>query len=207
MPVAVLSGFGLSLAAPLIARVGRWRGWVFALLPLALTVYFLTFAPAITDGETITTTFDWVPSLGVQLSFALDGLSWVFALIVTGIGFAIFVYAGAYFGEDPLVGRFYAYILMFMASMLGVVLSNNLVTLFVFWELTSFSSYLLIGFKHKEDEARKAALQALLVTGGGGLALMAGLILLGLAGGTFEISAVIAGEDLTGHANYIPIVL
>ncbi|NLE51795.1 MAG: putative monovalent cation/H+ antiporter subunit A [Chloroflexi bacterium] len=207
MPVAVLSGFGLSLAAPLIARVGRWRGWVFALLPLALTVYFLTFAPAITDGETITTTFDWVPSLGVQLSFALDGLSWVFALIVTGIGFAIFVYAGAYFGEDPLVGRFYAYILMFMASMLGVVLSNNLVTLFVFWELTSFSSYLLIGFKHKEDEARKAALQALLVTGGGGLALMAGLILLGLAGGTFEISALIAGEDLTGHANYIPIVL
>ncbi len=207
MPVAVLSGFGLSLAAIWLSRVGRLRGWLFALLPLALTVYFLSFAPAIADGDEIIHTLNWVPSLDVTLSFHLDGLSWVFALIVSGIGFFIFVYAGAYFGDDPLVGRFYAYILIFMASMLGLVLADNLLAVFIFWELTSFSSYLLIGFKHEDEAARKAALQALLVTGGGGLALMAGLILLGLAGGTFEISALVAADPLTGHANYVPIVL
>lgn len=207
MHIAVLSGFGLSLAAPWITRIGRLSGWLLALLPLAITVYFLSFAPAIADSETIAASFAWVPSLDVQLSFALDGLSWIFALLVSGIGFAIFVYAGAYMGDDPLIGRFYAYMLIFMSSMLGLVLADNLVTLFVFWELTSFSSYLLIGFKHKDEEARKAALQALLVTGGGGLALMAGLILMGLAGNSFDISTLTAGEALTGHANYVPIVL
>jgi len=207
MHVAVLSGFVFSLAAIWIARVGKLRGWLFALLPLALTAYFLSFAPRIADGDAIIHTLEWVPSLDIALSFHLDGLSWVFALLVSGIGFFVFVYAGDYFGNDPLVGRFYAYILIFMASMLGLVLADNLIALFIFWELTSFSSYLLIGFKHEDEAARKAALQALLVTGGGGLALMAGLILLGLAGGTFEISALLAGEGVTGHAHYVPIAL
>lgn len=207
MHIAVLSGFGVSLAAIWIARVGRLRGWLFALLPLALTVYFLTFAPAIADGESIVRSYSWVPSLDSQLSFHLDGLSWLFALLVTGIGTLVFVYAGAYLGDDPLAGRFFAYILIFMASMLGLVLADNLIALFIFWELTSFSSYLLIGFKHEDEAARKAALQALLVTGGGGLALMAGLILMGLAGGSFEISTLVAGEDLTAHAHYVPIAL
>ena len=207
MHIAVLSGFGVSLAAIWIAQVGKLRGWLFALLPLALTAYFLSFAPAIADGEAITHSFAWVPSLDIELSFRLDGLSWLFALLVSGIGALVFIYAGAYFGDDPLVGRFYAYILIFMASMLGLVLADNLIALFIFWELTSFSSYLLIGFKHEDEAARKAALQALLVTGGGGLALLAGLILLGLAGGSFEISTLLAGGDLTEHAHYVPIAL
>lgn len=207
MLIAVLSGFGFSLAAPWVARIGRLRGWLFALLPLALTLYFLSFTPAVIAGEAITASYSWVPSLGIQLSFNLDGLSWLFALLVSGIGAFIFIYAGAYMADEPLVGRFYAYILIFMASMLGLVLADNLIALFIFWELTSFSSYLLIGFKHSDEAARKAALQALLITSGGGLALMAGLILLGLAGNSFEISTLVAGEGISEHPLYVPILL
>lgn len=207
MLIAVLSGFGFSFAAPWAVRIGRLRGWLFALLPLALSLYFISFTPAITAGESIRASYSWVPSLGVQLSFNLDGLSWLFALLVSGIGFFIFIYAGAYLADEPLIGRFYAYILIFMASMLGLVLADNLISLFIFWELTSFSSYLLIGFKHKDEKARKAALQALLVTGGGGLALMAGLILLGLAGNSFEISTLVAGGGVAEHPLYVPILL
>lgn len=207
MLLAVLSGFGFSFAAPWVARVGKLRGWLFALLPLILTGYFLSFTPAVIAGEVTTASYSWVPSLGVQLSFSLDGLSWLFTLLVSGIGTLIFIYAGAYMNEEPLIGRFYAYILIFMASMLGLVLSDNLITLFIFWELTSFSSYLLIGFKHKDEAARKAALQALLITGGGGLAMMAGLILLGLAGNSFEISTLVAGGGIAEHPLYAPILL
>ncbi len=207
MLIAVLSGFGFSLAAIWIARIGRLRGWLFALLPLILTLYFLSFTPAIIAGEVITASYTWVPSLDVQLAFNLDGLSWLFALLVSSIGTFIFIYAGAYMADEPLVGRFYAYILIFMASMLGLVLADNLITLFIFWELTSFSSYLLIGFNHKDDAARKAALQALLITSGGGLALMAGLILLGLAGNSFEISTLVAGGGVAEHPLYVPILL
>lgn len=207
MLIAVLSGFVFSFAAPWIARIGRLRGWLFALLPLLLTLHFLSFMPSITAGEVIAVSYTWVSSLDIELSFHLDGLSWLFALLVSGIGIFVFIYAGAYMADEPLIGRFYAYILIFMASMLGLVLADNLITLFIFWELTSFSSYLLIGFKHKDDAARKAALQALLITSGGGLALMAGLILLGLAGNSFQISTLVAGESVTEHPLYVPILL
>lgn len=207
MLIAVLSGFGFSLAAPWIARIGRLRGWIFALLPLLLTLYFLSVTPPITAGEAISVSYPWVPSLDIELSFHLDGLSWLFTLLVSGIGTFIFIYAGTYMAEEPLVDRFYAYILIFMASMLGLVLADNLITLFIFWELTSFSSYLLIGFKHKAEAARKAALQALLITGGGGLALMAGLILLGLAGNSFDISTLVAGDSVAEHPFYVPMLL
>src|SRR5690606_39981820 len=96
MLAAVLSGFGLSLAAPWVARIGKFRGWLFALLPLILTLYFLSFTPAVIAGEVVTASYNWVPSLGVQLSFSLDGLSWLFALLVSGIGIFVFIYAGAY---------------------------------------------------------------------------------------------------------------
>src|SRR5919112_465158 len=104
---------------------------------------------------------------------ALDGLSLLFALLISGVGALVLVYAGGYLAGHPELGRLYAFLLMFMASMLGLVLAD-LLLLFVFWELTSLSSYLLIGFDHERAEARAAALQALLVTGGGGLALLAG---------------------------------
>jgi multicomponent Na+:H+ antiporter subunit A len=140
------------------------------------------------------------------MSFYLDGLSLLFALLITGIGVLVVAYSSAYLKDHRDLGRFYSYLLAFMSSMLGLVLSDNLITLFVFWELTGFSSYLLIGYDHEREAARKAALQALLVTGLGGLALLAGFLLLGNIGGTFSLSELLNnGVDIRSHPLYIPI--
>lgn len=187
--VAVFSGFGLSLTAPWLHRIGRGAtGWLIALLPLSLAIYFLSLSGSVVAGDTIRVSYPWVPTFGINLSFVVDGLSLMFALLITGIGSLIMVYAGGYLAGHPQLGRFYAFILLFLASMLGVVLSDNLLVMFVFWELTSISSYLLIGFKHADEKSRKSALQALLVTGAGGLALLGGIILLRIIGGSWEIS-------------------
>jgi multicomponent Na+:H+ antiporter subunit A len=209
MLTAVLSGFLLAIVAPWIQTLtGRHSGWVIALLPAGLTVWFASHLPLIAAGETVRVTREWAPGLDIQLSFYMDGLGLLFALLISGIGTLIFIYAGNYLQKRPDIGRFYVYLLLFMASMLGLVLADNLIALFVFWELTSISSYLLIGIDHHSERARKAALQALLVTAGGGLALLAGLILLGIAGGSFEISELLERGDLVReHALYLPILL
>lgn len=203
---AVLSGFGLSLAAPWLQRVSRGTaGWIIALLPLGLAIYFITLLNSAAAGPVLTTSYPWIPSLGVNLSFYVDGLSLLFALLISGIGALVVIYAGGYLAEHPQLGRFYAFLLVFMSSMLGVVLADNLIVLFVFWELTSLSSYLLIGFYHTESESRASALQALLVTGSGGLALLAGFVLLGLAGGSWELSMLLSrAEIVQAHPLYLP---
>ena len=194
---AVLSGFGLAALAPwLTRRLGDRIGWILALLPLSLTIYFAICLPAIVRGHALHQHWEWVPSLGIQLAFRLDGLSLLFALLITLIGSLILIYAGGYLKGHTDLGRFYAILLAFMASMLGLVLSDNLISLFVFWELTSITSYLLIGFDHENTEARKFALQGLLVTGGGGLVLMAGLILLGTLGESYSLSQLLAQDDV-----------
>jgi len=207
--LAVLSGFALAALAPLICRAVRGRaGWLIALLPAALFVYFLSQDAAIAAGAHLRESTPWVPSFGVNLSFHLDGLSLLMALLVTGIGALVTVYAGAYLRDDPHIGRFYLYLLAFMAAMLGLVLADNLLTLFVFWELTSVTSYLLIGYKHTYADSRKAALQALIVTGAGGLALLVGFVLLGSAAGTLEISDLLArGEAIRASELYLPLLL
>jgi multicomponent Na+:H+ antiporter subunit A len=202
MVFAVLSGFVLAAAAPWLHRRLRagWSGPALALLPAGLAIYFWA-QPAVPRLEG----YDWVPSLGLRLSFALDGLSRLFALLITGIGALVLVYASAYMGTHQGLGRLYMYLLVFMGSMLGVVLADNLLALFVFWELTSFSSYLLIGFDQHRAEARGAALQALLVTSAGGLMLLAGVLLLGAAGSTYELSELAARRDAVhAHAAYAP---
>ena len=208
MIVAVLSGFVLALLAPSLYRVSaRWAGWVFSLFPAVLALYFLSHMDGVVAGEAVRVTYPWVPAMGLQLSFNLDGLGLLFALAITVVGTLIITYAGSYLKGHPSLPRFYLFILMFMASMLGVVLSDNLIALFVFWELTSVTSYFLIGFEHDKDTARAAALQALLVTGIGGLALMAGALLMGQIGGSFEISALAADSaGLQSHRLY-PLVL
>ena len=146
--------------------------------------------------------------LGVRLAFRLDGLSLLFALLVTGIGALVLVYGGGYLKGDSRLPRFYSAMLFFMAAMLGLVLADDAIALFVFWELTSVSSYLLIGFDHEQEKARKAALQALFVTGGGGLALLAGLLLLGQVAGTLQLSALGAqAPAIQAHALYLPALL
>jgi multicomponent Na+:H+ antiporter subunit A len=209
MMMAVLSGFALSLTVPWLQRIARGAtGWILALLPVSLFIYFAGFISAIAAGHVFTVSRPWVPSLGVNLTFYLDGLSLTFALLVSGVGALVMIYAGGYLAGDERLGRLYLFLLTFMASMLGLALAGNLITLFIFWELTSVSSYLLIGFDHERDEARAAALQALLVTGLGGLALLAGLVMLGLAGGSFELSTLLGRGDLIkGSPLYLPMTL
>ncbi|WP_117237955.1 putative monovalent cation/H+ antiporter subunit A [Thermus sediminis] len=205
MLAILLIAFLVAGLAPLLhAPLGRRTGWVLALLPLGIFAYFLTFVPRVSQGEAVVHLTPWISSLQINLSFYLDGLSLLFALLISGIGALVLVYGGGYLEGDRYLGRFYLYILLFMASMLGLVLASNLITLFVFWELTSLTSYLLIGYKHQSEKARKAALQALLVTGIGGLALLAGLILLGFMAGTFELHELLAAPTpLQEHPAYL----
>lgn len=134
-----------------------------------------------------------------------DASNLLFALLVSGMGALVVCHAGGYLKGHPQLGCFYAWLLTFMAAMLGVAFADNLFLLFVFWELTSISSYVLIGFEHEREAARAAALQALLVTGGGGLALLAGFILLGMAAGTAEISGLFAARHvIQAHPLYTP---
>jgi len=204
--LTVLCGFVAALWAPwLTRRLGRAIGWVLALLPIALCVYFSTLLPRAAAGVPVSFSYSWVPELGLHLSMRADALNLLFALLVSGMGALVVCYAGGYLKGHPQLGRFYAWLLTFMAAMLGVALADNLFLLFVFWELTSISSYVLIGFDHEREEARAAALQALLVTGGGGLALLAGFILLGMAAGTTEISGLFAARHvIQAHPLYTP---
>jgi multicomponent Na+:H+ antiporter subunit A len=133
----------------------------------------------------------WVPALGVEFAWRIDGLSALMLLMISGIGTAVFVYAGGYLAGDPQQGRLYVLLSLFMLAMVGCVVADNLVLLFVFWELTSLTSFLLVGFKHYQAGSRRSAQQAFLVTGTGGLFLLAGVILLGQLAGTFSISGVV----------------
>ncbi len=204
MLTAVLSGFGGAIAAPWLHRFApRHAGWLAALLPFALMIYFISLVPAVAGGDALRFSYAWVPGLGVNLSFRIDGLSLLFALLITGIGTLVLIYAGGYLANDPMLGRMLTLLLIFMAAMLGIVTSDNLIALFVFWELTTISSYMLIGYKHEYEKARKAALQSLLVTGIGGLALLAGIVLLGQIAGTLEISEMLTqGDVVRAHPLY-----
>ncbi|GIB80690.1 NADH dehydrogenase, putative [Vibrio cholerae] len=141
----------------------------------------------------------WVPGLDINLTFRLDGLSFLFASLITGIGALIQIYAFAYMKEKVARFSFHLYLTLFMLSMLGVVVSDNILLLFIFWELTTITSYLLIGFNHDKALSRKNALQSLLVTGAGGLALLAGLILLGLMTNSYQLSVIIEQADHIAH--------
>jgi multicomponent Na+:H+ antiporter subunit A len=159
-------------------------------------------------GEPIRESVPWVAPLSVNFSFYLDGLSLIFAMLVLGVATLVTIYAGGYLKGHHQLGRFYAFLIAFMASMLGLVVADNIVLIFVFWELTSITSFLLIGFGHEREAARKAALRALIVTGLGGLALLAGVVLLGTAAGTWSVSEMIdRGITLSDHPLYVPILV
>ncbi|MGF1457308.1 MAG: putative monovalent cation/H+ antiporter subunit A [Alphaproteobacteria bacterium] len=210
MLLAVISGFLLALFAPVLRRVaGHGVGWVLAALPAGLFIYFAQALPAVGHGERLRESTPWVPILdGVDLSFSLDGLSLLFALLITGIGTFIVLYAAAYLKGHNHLGRFLSFLLAFMASMLGLVLADNVITFFVFWEMTSITSFLLIGFSHSKPASRRAAVQALVVTGGGGLVMLAGLLVMASIGGSLEFSVLLAQGDLyREHAAYGPLLI
>ena len=206
---AIIISFIGAFAAPILHKAAKQlSGPLIALLPAGLFAFFAGYIPATAEGASFETDIPWVPDLGIHLAFRLDGLSLLFALLITMIGALVVIYASGYMAGHEHKGRFYLLLMAFLSSMLGLALSNNLLTLFIFWELTSITSYLLIGFENQKAEARSAALQAFLVTGGGGLALLAGLILLGRAGGSYQISELVgAGSALAEHALFVPALL
>jgi multicomponent Na+:H+ antiporter subunit A len=201
----VLSPF---LALPVAGWLGSGgkRAYLLALIPAALAGYFTYAFWLIETSGAFTATVPWATGLNLSLSFHLDGLGLLFATLITSVGALIVVYAVKYLEGHPHAGRFQISLFAFMGSMLGLVLSDNVILLFVFWELTGFTSYLLIGFEHERQDARRAALQALLVTGGGGLALLAAAILLARVGGTASLSELITRGSLAGDDTYPGIV-
>jgi multicomponent K+:H+ antiporter subunit A len=158
---------------------------------LAALGCLLSMAPAVMAGQTLLFHADWIPELGLNIGFRLDGLALMFGLLITGIGSLIVLYGHFYLGPDDSPGKLFTLLMLFMAAMLGVVLSDNLLLLVVFWELTSISSFLLVGYWGHRPEARSGARMALAVTGGGGLALLAGVVVLGQIAGTYELSAML----------------
>ena len=195
--IVLLSFVGAALARPVALVAGRSAGWVAAVLPAALFLAVLGHADEVARVGEVRETFRWVPSLGVEFGLRLDGFSLLFALLITGIGALVVIYAGAYFsGKGPAKrAKFLAFILLFMSAMLGTVLADDLIVMFVFWEATSMMSFMLIGFESTKPEARRSALQSLLVTGGGGLALFAGILLLGSVVGSYSLSEAVAQAD------------
>jgi multicomponent Na+:H+ antiporter subunit A len=206
---AVLSGFGLAFFAPWLAKRSPTNaGKGLAFLPFLLTIYFFLLLSQTTLGTVETFSLPWAPQLGLFFSFRADGLGLLFALLISGIGCLVTLYGSGYLHGHADLGRFYLWLFIFMAAMLGVVLADNLILLFIFWELTSLSSFILIGFKHDEQRSRDAALQALLVTGLGGLIMLAGFILIGETGGTYEISNLLSNiEPIRSSRLYLPALI
>lgn len=197
-----------AMAAPgLAARAGRLAPLVAALLPAALFAWFLSQAGQVQQGAVVEV-IRWVPALGIDLTLRLDGFSLLFALLITGIGTLVAVYAASYMADEerPRKALFLFYILAFMLAMLATVTADNLLAMFVFWELTSLLSFLLVGFNSHDEKARKAALQSLLVTAGGGLAMLAGIILIGIEAGTLSISALIDDPAALIESPLFPVI-
>ena len=194
--LALLLPFAAAAIAPVLTKALKHNAaWVLALAPALIFLHFTGFVGTISSGETLTGGYVWSPSLSVDFSWFLDGLSVTFALLITGIGTLIVLYSGGYLKGHEHQGRFFSFILMFMGSMLGLVVADSFLTLFVFWELTSITSFLLIGFDHSREASRRAALQALVVTGLGGLSLLAGLLVIWSATGVTSMSALLASES------------
>ncbi|WP_119155792.1 monovalent cation/H+ antiporter subunit A [Caldimonas tepidiphila] len=186
---ALLNRSGAGTDAPSHRRA--WIAWCAAAVTASSLGLLLSQAPAVFAGQTLLETYSWVPQIGLNLGFRLDGLALMFALLITGIGLLIILYAHYYLSPEDSAAKFYSLMMLFMAAMLGVVLSDNLLVLVVFWEATSLSSFLLVGYWQHKAEARDGARTALAVTGGGGLAMLAGIVILGQIAGTYDLSAML----------------
>eukprot|EP00903_Cladosiphon_okamuranus_P001758 g1756.t1 len=206
---AVLAPFAAAAVAPFLTRWFKHNAaWPLAVVPALIFLHFTGFIGPVSQGETFVASIAWAPSYNVDFSVYVDGLSTLFALLISGIGTFIILYAGGYLKGHPQQGRFFSFLFLFMGAMLGLVLGNNLITLFIFWELTSITSFLLIGFDHLRAASRRAAIQALVVTGGGGLVLLAGFLVIIQATGKYEMSALLGSPDVIKDSGlYLPIFL
>jgi len=206
--IALLPFLG-ALFPGLMIRAGRNACAVFAAVPtiLALTMLLL-HAPAVFSGQIVTANAVWLPQLGLSAAFFLDGLGLLFASMILGVGLLITLYARFYLsGEDPM-GQFYTFLLLFQGAMLGIVLSDNILLLLIFWELTSLSSFLLIGYWRHLPEGRQGARMAVTVTGAGGLAMIAGMLILGNIVGSYNLTDILAAGDLIRSSDwYLPALI
>ena len=208
MSLALISALPFlgALLPGLMIRAGRDACALAAASATALALLLLGInAPAVLRGEVIRTRIDWLPALGLNANFMLDGLGLLFAGLILGIGLLIILYARYYLSEKDPMGQFYTYLLLFQGAMTGIVLSDNILLLLVFWELTSLSSFLLIGYWKHLPEGRQGARMALAVTGTGGLAMFAGMLILGQIAGSYDLSVILTkGDAIRASEWYLP---
>jgi len=184
----------------------RWH-YPAALLPASLFALLAALLRTTAANQVLHWQMDWAAALGVRLDFRLDGLSMLFGLVITAVGTIVTIYSGRYIAGHRHAGRYQVVLQSFMLAMLGLVLADNLILLFVFWELTTFTSFLLIGFEHEKTEARESARQALFVTGAGGLAMLAGFVLMGAAAGTYSLGGLLSSGSIVRRAPLYPGIL
>ena len=183
-------------------------GWFVLIVPLALAIYYTTFIADVVDGSTSIETLNWIPSLNIGFTSYIDGLSLLFSLLITCIGSLVVLYSIFYLDKKKeQLHNFYIYLLMFMTAMLGVVQSDNMMTLYLFWELTSISSFLLIGYWYNRDKSRFGALKSMMITVAGGLMMLGGFVLLSLMGGTFSIRELVAQAPQLFNEQYFTLAL
>lgn len=208
MLTAVLTGFLFACVLIFAGKPLKGRASLInAVVPIGLFVYFSMQIPQIIEEGSIFRSYSWVSSMGVDLNFNLDGLSLIFALMITGVGSMVFIYTSAYMQGNAQLDRFYGYLGMFMAAMLGLVLSDNVITIFIFWELTTIVSFFLIGYNTHDKESRKAAMMSLGITGFGGMLLLGGFILMGSIGGTYSIHEMLNSGMVFSDNMYYPLIL
>jgi len=181
--------------------------WLLSIFPLAAFITLLHALSMIQDGSGISWQIEWLQVAGFKGSLYYDSLSAVFALLVTGIGTLVVIYSGYYFKGERSSWRFLSYLMLFMFAMLGLLLAGNLISLFIFWEITSVVSFLLVAYKTESEQARKSAFKALLITGSGGVALLLGVILIFSITGTMEIAALLSSGDMLRDSSLYPAAL
>ncbi|WP_375690889.1 monovalent cation/H+ antiporter subunit A [Pseudooceanicola sp. LIPI14-2-Ac024] len=206
--IALLPFIG-ALVPGVMIRAGRNACASFTAVPTVLAlVLLMVHAPAVMSGEVIQTRIAWLPQLGLEATFFLDGLGFLFACMILGVGLLIILYARFYLSGDDPMGQFYTFLLLFQGAMLGIVLSDNILLLLIFWELTSLSSFLLIGYWKHLPEGRQGAKMALTVTGAGGLAMIAGMLILGNIVGSYNLTDILEqGELIRASDWYLPALI
>ena len=205
----VAAPFVAAIIAPFLWRfLGAGTAWALALVPATIFAFLATLIAPVAAGQVLRTSLVWAPAYSVDLSFTIDGLSLASALAISGIGALVVLYSGPYLHGDPRQGRFFALLLGFMGAMQGLVLADSLVALYAFWELTAVASFLLIGFDHVRQAARRAALQALVITSAGGLCLLLGAVLLHTLSGNWNLSGSMGlRQELLASPLALPITL
>ncbi|MEK4230451.1 Na+/H+ antiporter subunit A [Solibacillus sp. FSL H8-0538] len=199
-----------AILIPLLFKTVRsiHTGWFVLIVPILLATYYATFVASIANGDTFIQQFDWIPSLNIAFVSYLDGLSLLFSLLITGIGALVVLYSIFYLDKTKeQLHNFYIYLLMFMTAMLGVVQSDNMMTLYLFWELTSISSFLLIGYWFNRDKSRFGALKSMMITVAGGLMMLGGFVLLAIMGGTYSIRELVQNAPLLVELDYFVFAL